>query len=393
MTSNVEQTVHTYSVFGNVEYRFTDQLAAHAGLRYSSTKRDASNCVFEQPGPNPLGTTNEIGQGFSTLSFVLRDAVGLPPMPVAINQGDCYNLSVDEFLPGRFFSELDEDNLSWRAGITYTFDNGVLIYANNSRGFKEGVVSGPSASSNVQFAPAKQERLDATEIGLKAPLFDRRAQINLAGFWYDYKDKQVRTRINDPFFQQLETIRNVPESRVLGFEASIETYPLEGLLLSLDASYLDTEVTNIFLTVGQKVDFTPEENLAATGDPNDPTRDYQGSELPFTPEVTLIGNVEYAWPVLGGREAFLGGVAAYRSSSNATFSTPEFQAAGFELPAYTTLDLRAGLRSADGRWSVMAFGQNVTNEYSINAVFDNNDQRFVYTGRPATYGVRVSVRH
>ena len=41
----------------------------------------------------------------------------------------------------------------------------------------------------------------------------------------------------------------------------------------------------------------------------------------------------------------------------------------------------------------MAYGQNVTNEYSINAVFDNNDQRFVYTGRPATYGVRVSVRN
>ena len=63
LTSNVEQTVHTYSVFANVEYRFTEQFSAHAGLRYSSTKRDASNCVFEQPGPIRWAPRTKSGKG------------------------------------------------------------------------------------------------------------------------------------------------------------------------------------------------------------------------------------------------------------------------------------------------------------------------------------------
>lgn len=60
--------------------------------------------------------------------------------------------------------------------------------------------------------------------------------------------------------------------------------------------------------------------------------------------------------------------------------------------AYTVLNLRAGVNSADGNWRFQVFGDNVLNEYyTTQAIRLDSVARFA--GMPATYGVRVSYRY
>ncbi|RRQ95510.1 TonB-dependent receptor, partial [Enterococcus faecalis] len=141
---------------------------------------------------------------------------------------------------------LNEDNVSWRLGANYKFDSGTLVYVSASQGYKAGVFGNAAATAQSQFQPAKQERLRAYEFGFKAPLLNRRAQFNAAAFYYDYANKQVRAKTSDPVFGLLENILNVPKSKVLGVEAELQLYPVDGLNISLSGSYLDSKVNGKF---------------------------------------------------------------------------------------------------------------------------------------------------
>ena len=78
----------------------------------------------------------------------------------------------------------------------------------------------------------------------------------------------------------------------------------------------------------------------------------------------------------------------HHSATNASLGDdPELR-----LRSYVTLDLRAGLRAADSRWSLGAFGRNVTNVYYWNNMFRFTDTRIRIAARPVTYGLTLSIR-
>ena len=96
----------------------------------------------------------------------------------------------------------------------------MLLYANVNEGYKSGSFPTVASAAFVQLFPAKQEKLLAYEIGGKFGLFDGRLQFNAATFYYDYTDKQILGAINDFVFGSLPALVNVPESHVIGWEAS-----------------------------------------------------------------------------------------------------------------------------------------------------------------------------
>lgn len=65
----------------------------------------------------------------------------------------------------------------------------------------------------------------------------------------------------------------------------------------------------------------------------------------------------------------------------------------FKIPAYTTVDLRAGISGNDGKWKIMAYGRNVFNKYYIISPTFYHDAYFNLVGKPAIYGVQVSFRY
>src|SRR3546814_6972081 len=69
-------------------------------------------------------------------------------------------------------------------------------------------------------------------------------------FYYDYKNKQLRAKIVDPFFNALDGLVNVPKSRVKGAELELSARVVEGLTVSAAATYIDAKVRHYQGIVG-----------------------------------------------------------------------------------------------------------------------------------------------
>ena len=370
-TGTTPQKIATYAVFGNVEYAFTDALSAYSGLRYTDSQRNALTCS--------KGTDPYFAELLTAIQGVFLKA-GVKKTPVVtLTQDDCASLTpapdLSPIVGGSRLS-LSQDNVSWREGIDYKTSGGALLYANVSRGWKAGIISNIIASSTSEFQPATQERLDAFEAGIKAPLLNRTVQLDAAGFYYDYRNKQVQTKEIDPVFGPVEVIANVPKSRIWGIDGDLEVKPIKGLTLSVSGVFLQSRVTSSWKSVNQ-------EGIAGN---------FDGSKLPYAPTVTLVGDTQYDWALNGRMNAFIGGSFTYRSSTSTTFQTAASPAPDFVLPKSDVLDLRVGIASPDDSWRIAIFGRNVTNDYYYNFVFNGSDTVYRLAARPATFGITLSLR-
>jgi outer membrane receptor protein involved in Fe transport len=370
--------LQSYAGFGNAEVKL-GALTILGGVRYTRNNQTASYCYNDpnNAGPNTV---------FSIFQNLFTGAAQPP-----LNQpGLCFPLG--DGLSGTTFGvstrtpvnrSLNEDNWSFRGGANYKLGNGGLLYATVSQGYKTGIFSAIGASSTSQYAPATQEKVVAYEGGLKLPLADRRVNINAAGFYYDYSDKQVRGRINDAIYGLLEKLINVPKSYVYGFEADVLLRPLEGLTLSASGTYLKSKVNG---------DFSSTTDSSAVYNSAGYTGNFRGSQLPYTPEWSANADVQYQFDA-GDYRPFVGGNVLYQGKQNATFSNNVLRADDFQINDYTTFDVRAGVEPIDGRWKISVFGRNITNKTYTTSVTTYLDTLFRFTGRPVTYGASFSLRY
>jgi iron complex outermembrane recepter protein len=371
----------TTAGFGNIEFQVNDSFSLSAGYRYTENKQKASYC-YNDPAIDTAQTTAQVFSIFQNLF------TGTTQPPILA--GECFPLG--DGLGGTTFGlptrtplnrDLDESNSSYRLGATWKSEGGTLLYATLSQGFKTGIFSAIGASSTSQYAPAVQEKVVAYELGVKAPLFDRALNVNAAVFFYDYKDKQVRGRVSDAIYGLLEKMVNVPKSEISGFEVELVARPMDGLTLSASATYLDAKVTGAF---SQTADGSAVYNAAGY------TGDFKDSPLPFTPEFSANVDAQYEWGVGGNLTAFVGATLLHQGSQNTTFYNDVLRAEDFDIDSYTTLDVRAGIGSADGRWKATVYGRNVTDEVYTTSITTYLDTLFRFTGRPATYGISLSYR-
>lgn len=365
----MEQKSETYAAFANIDYAFTDSLSARAGLRYTHNKSEGTGCSFDDLPSNELGLLVE------TLQAIFKSSLPAPRPPVVrVLPGMCASMD-DNFNPMAANLRLSEGNVSWRLGLDYKLDGGTLLYTVVSRGYKQGILPNVAALRVNQYEPAIRERLDAYEIGVKAPLFDRAVQFNSSAFYYRYKDKQIRGTQLD-LLGKLEREINVPRSHVLGLEAELQMQPVRGLEATVGATYLDTEITRSFTTYNS----------------DGVLLDAKGSRIPFAPKFQLVGDVEYAWDLSGSSQAFAGGGLVHHSADNSSLQTDAVPAPEFRIKPYTLVDLRLGLQDPDGRWRATVSVNNVFNTLTWNTVFRTIDDYFRYQDRPRTFALSVSYR-
>lgn len=347
------QDATSKAAYGNLEYKLVEGLTAQGGIRYTQNIRNFRGCSAAEDS--------------STAAFYATAT----KQPVGV--GDCYTQRPDGsvgFVAGR----LNENNVSWRAGLNWKVNRATLLYANISHGYKAGAFPLVGASSYLSLVPAKQEDVVAYEAGAKLTLLDGKLQFNTAGFYDDYTNKQVRGRVIDPNTQQqASALVNVPKSQIYGAEVQVTVNPFRGFTLNADATYIETKITSDFLNF----DFVA--NRAQM----------KGQVLPFSPKLTgnLRGNYEFS--LSSTWNATLGFSAQHTSSSYGGLG----QLAISKINGYTTLDLRAGVHTKDDRWSVTVFGRNVTNTYYWTAPVLVIDTIGRYTGAPSTYGVTLGFRY
>ena len=362
--NTTQNDIKTTALFANLEYEVTDNISVQGGIRYTDYNRDFSGC-----GLVPTNVVEPF-DGFGTIFEFLQELIhpGTPVIPV--NQGDCYTFGQD-FRPviTPFQSELNEDNISWRLGIDYKFEDSGLVYGSISKGYKGGNFPSAPAGSVEELVPVTQESLVAYEIGLKKPLFDNMMQFNSALFYYDYTDKQLRGRKINAVFGPLEALVQIPESKVQGAEAEIVLTPIDALTIRVATTYLDTEIEEYIgpNTVGE-------------------TSDFSGQRFPFSPRWSVISGFDYNFPLNANINGFIGSNLTFNSATSSSVGNiPEL-----EIKSYTLIDARVGIESTDARWRAELWGRNITDKYYWTGANAGTDTFMRFAGRPATYGIAVS---
>ena len=355
LRNNNTQNVDTQAVFGSLDFALSDQLTLQGSARYTKEDREFVGCSYDTDG-----------SVFEIVNF-LGSLVGVAPNAVA---GGCFTFDVAnaERLP-IYRIPLEEDNVSWRTSLNWKPTEDTLLYANVTKGFKGGSFPTLTATTIQEFTPATQEELLAYEAGFRTSLASDALQLSGAAFHYAYDDKQV-LGIFQTVFGNLPRLTNIPKSKVDGAELQVLFAPVEGLRMNLGGTYVKSEVT---------------EHFSNLSNPLGQTVDIYGESFPNSPELQLMGDVQYTFPVSAGLEAYVGGGASYRGEAQAGFG----RVPAFVIPDYTLVDLRAGLVSARG-WRAEVWGHNITDELYWNNIAKLTDTFSRTTGMPQTYGVRLA---
>ena len=349
------QRIETKAVFGSLDYKLPYNLTLSGSVRYTTVDDSFHGCLRD-PGDGALAAA------FSQLAsspiapgacVTLEPPPSLAPVPIVRKA-------------------LNQDNVSWRGGLSWKPDAGSLVYFNVTRGYKAGSFPTVPGLFPDQFDPVPQESVLAYELGFKKALMHQLVQVSGAGFYYDYTDKQILGYIPTAF-GNLPGLVSIPKSSVRGGELDISWRPVRGLALSAGGTYVDSRVDANFLT----------------NDPFNNVVNIKGEGFPSTPRWQASGDAEYDFPVSERLKGYVGASGRYRSDTVAAFGGSPL----FRIPAYGLLDLRAGIQSEDGRWRVEAWGRNVTDQFSITNVTHVVDTVARITGMPATFGVTLGFRY
>lgn len=352
------QTMRSWALFASADYSLAPTLTLEGGLRYTDEDRSFEGC------------THDDGDGTGA-AYVSRIATALSGKRVIIPTGGCATLSAT-FLPAEVRGTLVDRNWAWRGGLKWAPKEGLLAYATVSRGRKSGSFPTLAATAASQFVPARPESVVAYEAGVKITDSRDLLSITAAGFYYDYRDKQLRGKTIDPRIGPLGALVNVPRSHVWGGEVELGITPAAGLRLSAGASYTHSRIEGPFRSY---------DGLGTL-------RDLGGEQFPLSPEWHLVGGAEYRWAVGRRREAFVGSNVTFLSSSNADLGDIPV----LRLNPYAVVDARAGMGFGD-RWTLEVFVRNLANQdYATFVSTVAPDVIVRYTGRPRTFGLRLGYR-
>jgi iron complex outermembrane recepter protein len=365
-TDDSTQKMNNYAAFAHVDYNILEQLKLKAGVRGTEADRAVDACGISFYG-TPLDPNGIIQ------NFVAGTAAFLGGRPfVPVGPGQCAMIGPGPaFEIGRLNSRLNEHNLSWSGGLDWQATDTLLAYANISRGYKAGGFPTLPGSIDLAFTPVTQEKVTDYEAGFKAQFLNRRLLVDGAAFYYDYTNKQLKSRLIDPIFGVLTALVNIPKSTIRGAELEVHARALTGLDIGAAATFLDAKIDR-FTGVNQvgEVD------------------NFAGSSVPYTPKWTLTSNINYDHPLTDQWSGFAGAQLSYQTQTSAAIGSPAL----YLMPAYSLVNLQLGVQSQDGRWRVFAWGKNVLNRFYVNNVVEAEDAVIRFTGRPATYGIAVNYR-
>ena len=364
-----KQETDSKAIFGHVEYDVTDKLGVTVGLRYTEENRDWAGCTFDA------------GEG--SLSGFLNFAFG-----TALAAGDCGTVDDIPTSPNYFFGlaggpnvndafHVYEDSISTnrlmgKLGLDYALNDDVLLYATFANGFKSGGFNGANSNSTTQLLPYEEEVLNSYEAGFKSTLMDGNMQLNVAAFFYDYKNKQEQD-VAVTFVGNIAGLTNVPKSEIYGAEADLQWAPGDGWMVNLGAAFLETEIKE-FQAVDQ----------ALSAWPNTVFRDASGGTLAQSPKWSINGGLEKEFAISNKMNLKLGGDGNYKSSTSGGVQAEN------ATESYTVFNARIGVSNADDTWSLTAWSRNLFDEYYYPAAYQGGNGPFVRSvGMPRTFGLTL----
>jgi iron complex outermembrane receptor protein len=269
------------------------------------------------------------------------------------------------------------DQTTGKVGVSYRPLDGLMVYANASKGYLSG--GGLVGNFPGIYQP---EKVKAYEGGFKSTAFDHRLQFNGAIYREEITDMQV-------FVQDItgSRIDNAGRAHVNGFELEAIATPVDGLTLNASATWTEAKYDQ-YVTIDNRF-----AGAAPGCDVTTRLCNFAGHRLVQTPKNTFSLGGQYVFKTSFGEvtprlDIFRSGDLYFLSANNPL----DRQA------AFTLIDANLTWRSPDRRISVELFGRNLGNELVIsNDGLQSNTlgggfgmDNYAYYP-PRTYGVRVGV--
>ncbi|MFT3975835.1 MAG: TonB-dependent receptor [Sphingomonas bacterium] len=340
------------ALFGKLTWHVNDRLSISPGLRLNYDKKDGSYVSV---------VTN--GQGSTNLTADQRGVLA----------------------PQSYAPKFDNWNVSGDITAAYDFTPDVHGYATYARSYKSGGInlSGLPLDANnnpiLSTATVKPETVNHYELGLKTQFLDRRATVNLAGFWTDIDDYQAT--VNN---YQLAVLRgylaNAGKVRTRGIELDSAFRPSAGLNLYVNAAFTDAKYVRF-----TNAPCAPE---LSGGTNSAPYCDISGQRLPGVSKWAFSYGAEYNWP-LGEGQVYLGYDGSYRSD----FSSNPTPSAYMDIDGYALSNFRLGYRKRD-RFNAFVWVRNAFDQNYFELLTTQSGSTGLIGGQPGdprTVGLTVSL--
>ena len=338
-------TWETMAVFGEINYRFNENMELTVGGRYFDREADKAYWV-----ENPKGALT---------------ADGILPK----NKRD--NPSSSDFVP--------------KVSIKYNFSDDTMAYILYSEGYRPGGVNRGRSSAPIYPDKYDADYLDNYEVGVKTTLADGRVRLNATYFTMDWDNYQIE--LVDP--------SNLPCGSAEAYPAPACGQPWQKVVANLGNAGSDGFTLEVLAAIGDNTEmgwnsqWVEAETVTALADGSAPA----GSRLPQVPEFKTNMWIEKNMQIsaFGANEAFLRGSVSYTGDSVSAVQ-PGYS---FDQKSYTIADAKFGISGDD--WEVNFFINNITDERAEIAVNDWYFDYFFgrgrqYTNRPREIGIRYTKR-
>ncbi|GAA0868611.1 TonB-dependent receptor [Brevundimonas basaltis] len=342
---NYEQDSNSFALFTNNTWHVTDAFDLTLGLRYTI---DEKKLRGQQTNTNGNGTTcsaalansGAIGAVLGANTPTVLATICLPWANSAFN-----NRSVSE--------KFDDSELSGTVKASYRINPSVLTYLSYARGYKsfgynlDRVQSGITPAASTLFP---SEVVDSYEAGVKMTLLDRTLLLNATYFDQTFDDFQLNTFLGTAF-----VVESIPELTSRGVDADFLWFsPVEGLSFQGGVTWTDAKYGN----------FTAAD-LAAPG--NFPQLSLlPGARASFAPEWSSTLAINFDRNI--GDDVRIGFSLAGKYMSD--YNTGSDLLPAKQQDAYTTLNGRFLVGSADERWTAEFWVQNLTDEEYIQVAYN-----------------------
>jgi len=352
--------VTQYAVFGSLDYDFTERLTGTAELRLTYEEREITNITDDFFNTLPTGPTT-----------------------------------------------FKDDWQFWdpRFSLRYMATDDVMVYGSAAHGTRSGGLN--VLSSDAASVPYDEETNWTYEAGVKSIWLDNRLQFNLAAFYIDWEDVQIRQLVSSSVGGLLTATTNGTGVTSYGVELELVAAPIDGLMLSLGYGYSNPEFDGGTVASGETyfcnqlpanqsafpvipvtcVDIDPD----GDGMVDDQAPDIGGKQLRRSSKHTAVFTADLVKPFFVNNFEWMARLdVSYRSEQPTDLPATQW------APERTLANFKLGL-SYDERFDIMLWVENLFGEDSIEttqtftsnfnsrrqvtSAVNINDTRFGVTGR------------
>ncbi len=298
-----------------------------------------------------------------------------------------------------FQSDFKDEELIYTVKLGYEFSPYVSSYASFTHGYKAGGINLDTTAAVGGADPTfLSEEVDAYELGVKAQTPDGALTMNVAAFYEEFTNFQVLEFTGTAF-----ATFNVPVAETQGVEIESVLRPADGLTLNLAATFLEASYPD---------------NCAGTQTSVQVVA-LCGNDLTNAPQIVALTGAMWEKPINDTTEFFLAGqvrIEGDQRTSTQAKILPTVAAGSTQAQVQAAVDasapiiadiqdgkafvnLRAGLRFAEGKYAIEGWVNNLTDEVVRGVTFNTTlrgsgaaNSRSAFTLPPRQYGITLRAK-